>query len=63
MKDIKISKAWVDKLWGRFLKDGADILAKPVSALSIFWGFFTNALKVAKLKPIFKNEKNTNPSN
>ena len=34
MQDIKSFKAArVDKLSGKFLKDGADILAKPVSAL------------------------------
>ena len=34
MQDIKSSEAaGIDKLSGRFLKDGADILAKPVSAL------------------------------
>ena len=32
MQDVKTSKAdIVDKLLGRFLKDSADILAKPVS--------------------------------
>ena len=34
MQDFKSSKTTgVDKLSGRFLKDGADILVKPVSAL------------------------------
>ena len=34
IQNIKSSKAaGVDKLWGSFLKDGADTLAKPVSAL------------------------------
>ena len=36
MQDIKSSKAaGIDKLSGKFLKDGADILAKPVSTLCI----------------------------
>ena len=42
--------AAVDKLSGRFLKDGANILAKPISALynpSISRGVFPNACKVA----------------
>ena len=42
---------------GRFFKDGADILAKPVSALcilSISQGAFPSPCKVEKLKPIFK---------
>ena len=49
--------AGVDRLSGRFLKDGANILAKPISALcnlSISQGVFPNACKVVKLKPIFK---------
>ena len=67
MQDIKSSKAaGIDKLSGRFLKDGADILAKPVSALcnlSISRGVFPSACNVAKLKPIFKKGKKTDPSN
>ena len=67
MQDIKSSKtAGVDKLSGMFLKDGTDILAKPVSALcnlSISQGVFPSACKVAKLKPIFKKGKKTDPSN
>ena len=57
------------KTWppsGRFFKDGADILAKPVSALcnlSISQGAFPSPCKVAKLKPIFKKGKKTDPSN
>ena len=67
MTNIEISKAAaVDKLSGRFLKDGANILAKPISTLcnlSISQGVFPNACKVAKLKPIFKKGKKTDPSN
>ena len=67
LQDIKSSKATgIDELSGRFLKDGADILAKPVSALcnlSISRGVFPSACKVAKLKPIFKKGKKTDPSN
>ena len=67
MQDIESSKAAeIDKLPGRFLKDGADILAKPVSSLcnlSISRGVFPSACKVAKLKPIFKKGKKTDPSN
>ena len=57
MQDLKSSKAaGTDKLSGKFLKDGADILAKPVSPfcnLSISWGVFPSACKVVKLKPIY----------
>ena len=67
MQDIKSSKAaGIDKLSGRFLKDGADILAKPVSSLcnlSIARGVFPSACKVAKLKPLFKKGKKTDLSN
>ena len=67
MTNIASSKAaGADKLSGRFLKDGTNILAKPISAicnLSISQGFFPNACKVVKLKPIFKKGKKINPSN
>ena len=66
MTNIESSKsAGVDKLTGRFLKDGTNILVKPISAvlnLSISQGVFPNACKVAKLRPIFKKEKKTDPS-
>ena len=65
--NIEISKAaGVDKLSGRFLRDGANILAKPISTLcnlSISQGVFPNACKLAKLKPIFKKGEKTDPSN
>ena len=61
MTNIEISKAAeVDKLSGRFLKDGANILAKSISTLcnlSISQGVFRNACKVAKLKPILKRAR------
>ena len=66
MQDIKSSKAAaIDKLSGKFLKDGAEILAKPVSALcnlSISREVFPSACKVAKLKTVFKKSKKTDPS-
>ena len=62
MENIEISKAsGIDKLPGRFLKDSAKILSKPISEicnLSIFHGIF-----LAKLKPIFKKSKKVDPSN
>ena len=58
MTNIESSKAaGVDELYGRFLKNGANILAKPIWALcnlSISQGVFPNAFKVVKLKLIFK---------
>ena len=46
--------------------DCANMLAKPIPALcnlAISQGVFPNACKVAKLKPIFKKGKKTDPSN
>ena len=67
IQNIDISKAaGIDNLSGKFLKDGAEILAKPLSEicnLSITSRAFPNACKVAKLKPIFKKGKKTDPSN
>ena len=65
MTNIESSKtARVDKLSGWFIKDGANILAKPISALcniSISLSHnLPNACKVAKLKPMFKNENASN---
>ena len=66
MENIEISKAFgIDKLPGRFLKDGAKILSMPISEicdLSISHEIFP-VWKVAKLKPIFKKGKKVNPSN
>ena len=61
IKNIEICKAsGIDKLPGRFLKDGTKILSMPISEicnLSISHGIFPDACKVAKLKPIFKKGK------
>ena len=65
LKNIDISKAaGVDNLPGRFLKDGAVILAKPVTEicnLSIKSKMFPEPCKIAKLKPIFKNGQECTP--
>ena len=57
MTNIVISKAaGVDKLSGRFLKDGANMLAKPISTLcnlSISQGVFANACKVCETATYF----------
>ena len=67
MENIEISKAADrDKLRGRFLKDGAEILYKLISEIcniSISRGIFPNGGKNAKLKPIFKKIKKVDPSN
>ena len=67
MENIEIYKAsGIDKLPGRYLKDGAKILSKPISEicnLSISHGIFPNACKVAKVKPISTEGKKVDPSN
>ena len=67
MTNIESSKAaGVDRLPGKFLKDGTNISVKQISSLfnlSISQGVFQNACKVAKLKPIFKKGNKTDPYN
>ena len=67
LKNIDISEAaGVDNLPGRFLKDGAVILAKPVPEIcniSIKSKSFPDRCELAKLKPIFKKESRMDPSN
>ena len=67
MQDIRSSKAaGVDKLLGRFLKYGADILVKTGSELfnlSSSWRIFPSACEVAKLKPILKKGNKDDSSN
>ena len=58
MRHINASKAaGIDRLPGRFLKDGVDVLAKPVTDicnLSMSLNKFPRAFKFAKVKPLFK---------
>ena len=58
LKNTKVSKAaGLDNLSGRFLRDGAKVLAKPITDicnLSITSGKFPDSCKLAKLKPIYK---------
>ena len=64
---INISKAaGIDKILGRFLKDGANILAKPIAKIcniSISSGLFPSDCKNAKLKPLYKKGSKTNHGN
>ena len=64
LRDIDTSKvAGIDRLPERFLKDGTDVLAKLVTnilSLSIYLNKFLGALKLAKVKPIFKKGRKTN---
>ena len=67
MKNTKVSKtAGLDSLSGRFLKDGAKVLANPISELcnlSITSGKFPDSCKLAKLKPTYKKGSLTEASN
>ena len=64
---IDIPKAaGIDKISGRFLRDGANILARPTSNIcniSISSGLLPSDCKIAKLKPLYKKESKTNPEN
>ena len=66
-RDINTLKAaGIDRLPGRLLKHGADVLAKPItdiSNLSISLNKYPGAFKLAKVKPIFKKGQKTNISN
>ena len=66
-KNTEVYKAaGLDNLSGRFLKDGAKVLAKPITDLinlSITSGKFPDSCKIAKLKPIYKKVFLTEASN
>ena len=58
------------KLWvwisGKFLKDGATVLAKHISRIynsSIKYSIFTSGCKIAKFKPLFKKGSQTASKN
>ena len=61
MENIEISKAAaIDKLPGRFLKDGNEILSKPVSEIcnpSVSHWIFPNPCEVEKISLILKKDK------
>ena len=67
MRDNATSKAaGIDRLPGRFLNDGANVLAKPITDicnLSIHLNKFPSAFKLAKVKTIFKKGWKTNVLN
>ena len=55
-----------DKISGRLLKDGANILAKHIAKtcnISISSGIFPSDCKIAKLKPLYKKGSKTNLEN
>ena len=65
LKATQVSKAAsIDNLSGRFLKDGAKVLFKPISDLcnlSITSEKFSDFCKVAKLKPLYEKGSLTEP--
>ena len=67
LKNVEVNKAaGIDNISGRFLKDGADILAIPVTQicnLSIKLSHFPRDCKLAKLKPLYKKGSKTDPKN
>ena len=67
LEDLNPSKsAGLDNIAGKFLKEGASILASPLTDLcnlSISLSSFPDEYKVAKLKPLYKKETKTKPKN
>ena len=67
LEDLKISKsAGIHNLAGKFLKEGASVLASPITDLcnlSISLSSFPDDCKIAKLKPLYKKEAKTKPKN
>ena len=67
LKNLDINKAsGIDNITGKFLRDGAKILALPISQicnLSITTSSFPDDCKMAKLKPLFKKGSKTDPKN
>ena len=67
LKIFEVTKAaGIDQISGKFLKDGARILAKPISELcnlSMTLGRFPDACKIAKVNPLFRKGSKTNSSN
>ena len=58
--------AGTDNLSGKFLKDGANILVKPISKmrnLSITYSVFPKNWQVAKMKPLYKRGSTAFPRN
>ena len=67
LKNVEVTKAArIDQISGKVLKDGAQILGKPISELcnlSRTLGSFPDAFKIAQVKPLFKKGSKTDPSN
>ena len=67
LKGLNPSKAaGIDNLPGKFLKDSAHVLARPISQLcnlSIKLNSFPRSCKIAQVKPHFKKGSKTDPQN
>ena len=67
LEDINPSKsAGLENLTDKFLRDGASVLAAPISDLcnlSISLSVFPDDCKIANLKPIYKKESKTEAKN
>ena len=67
LKQLNPAKsAGIDNLTGKFLKEGAPVLASPITDLvnlSISFTLFPDDCKIAKLKPLYKKEAKTKPKN
>ena len=67
MKNLEVTKTpGIDQISGKFIKDGARILAKPISELCnlpMTLASFPDACKIAKVKLLFKKDSKTDPSN
>ena len=67
MKGLNPSKAaGIDNLSGKFLKDGAHVLAPPISQLcnfSIKLNSVPRSCKITKVKPLFKKDSKAGPQN
>ena len=67
LKQLNPAKsAGIDNLTGKFLKEGAPVLASPITDLvnlSISLSLFPDDCKITKLKPLYKKEAKTKPKN
>ena len=67
LKELETNKATgIDNLSGRFLKDRSKVLATPIPQicnLSIKLSTVPDECKIAKLKPLYKKGKKTDPKN
>ena len=67
LKSCNVNKAaGIANVFGRFLKNGADVLGIPITQicnLSIKLSHFPKDCKVAKLKPLYKKGTKTDPKN